>query len=125
MVERGTDINELSRSRNQKTLTFEYKGQSWEVHYRDVTWEARLNAIEQGWKEKTTINENGERTSDVTFDTSQYYCDMWHQAIADINGQTVSLSLLKTFDHEVITHLLSIVPSPLLATSVAESKKAS
>lgn len=124
MVELGTDLNDLSRPRGQESMTFEYDGKAYKVTYKAVSWESRMNAIEQGWKERTFV-EGGETKTDIDFDTAQYYTDMFLEAILDINGQAVSKQLLATFDHDVITKLLPIVPSPLLIPAVLESKKES
>jgi hypothetical protein len=115
MVERGADIKDLTRSGDQKTFTFEHKEKQWEVHYRDVPWDVRFNAIERAWK--PTLE------GDTEFDVSQYYTDMLKAALVDINGQPVAPSTLRMFDHDVISRLVTLVPSPLLTTAVADLKK--
>ncbi len=122
-MERGADLNELVRSGGTTTLSFEFEDKMWEVNYRSVPWSLRFNAIENAWKERKTLNDQGEMVADVWFDTAQYYEEVLMAAIADINGQKVTLPLLRTFDSPVITNLTKIVPGPSLLTDLATAKK--
>ncbi len=123
-MERGTNLQDLCRGGQSKTLVFEFEEQEWEVNYHKVDWKLRLNAIENAWKTRKTTNPTtGEVIEDVTFDTAQYYEEMFQEAIIDICGQKVTLPMLRSFDTPVITHLIHIVPGPSLLTDLVSGKK--
>ncbi len=123
MTPKGTDLEELCR-KGPETMSFEYDDQEWEVKYRKVDWKLRFNSIESAWKTHAVASKTSEQpTEEVWFDTAQYYEEMFMAAIIDVNGQKVTLPLLRQFDGPVITYLTTIVPGPSLITDLAKAKK--
>lgn len=122
---RGASLADLCKQAGQKTMEFEHEGLTWEVHYRTANWKVRCNAIESAWKETRKLGENGQVENGVMFDTAQYYEEMLMHCIMDINGEKLTIPVLREFDPPVITKLLACVPAPNLMADLAESKKES
>lgn len=119
---RGEDLKDLCRELGQKTFEFEFNDKRWTVHYRAANWQTRYNAVENAWKLVPVMGDQG-ATSEAQFDTAHYYETMLLHCILDINGQQVTLPLLREFSSEVITNLLSIVPAPNIMADLMHSKK--
>lgn len=123
IVERGSSLEDLCRAKEPDTFSFVHKNLLWDVKYRASDWKVRCNAIETSYKSRQVMDENLQSVSEVYFATAQYYETMLMHVLIDINGEKVTLPLLRTFDKTVITNLITVIPAPNLMMDLIDSKK--